>query len=42
MQNLGPRFAKPIYLLNVFTQPARKFLHLVIQDIIMLNYERHI
>ena len=31
-KNLGPRFAKPLYLLNIFAQIDHKFLHFVIQD----------
>ena len=30
MQKLGPRVAKPLYLLNVFAQIDRKLLHFVI------------
>ena len=31
-KNLGPRVTKPLYLLNIFAKPDRKFLHFVIQD----------
>ena len=31
-RNLSPQIAKPLYLLNVFAQIDRKFLHFVIQE----------